>query len=45
MKFKADCSFLLEDTLAPNCMAAQCLGLLADLGLNILWRLYLLVTY
>ena len=32
MKFKADCSFLLEDALAPNCMAAQCLGLLADLG-------------
>ena len=25
MKFKADCSFLLGDTLAPNCMAAQCL--------------------
>ena len=45
MKFKADCSFLLEDTLAPNSMAAQCLSLLADLGLMILWRLYLLVTY
>ena len=45
MKFKADCSFLLEDTLPPNCMTAQCLGLLADLGLIILWRLYLLVTY
>ena len=45
MKFKADCSFLLEDTLAPSCMAAQCFGLLADLGLIILWRLYLLVTY
>ena len=26
MKFKADCSFLLGDTLlAPNCMAAQSL--------------------
>ena len=25
MKFKADCSFLLGDTLAPNCMAALCL--------------------
>ena len=45
MKLKADCSFLFQDTLGPNCMAVQCLGLLADLGLIILWRLYLLVTY
>ena len=25
MEFKADCSFLQGDILAPNCMAAQCL--------------------
>ena len=24
-RFKADCSFLLGDTLAPHCMAALCL--------------------
>ena len=25
MRFKADCSFLFGDTLAPNCMTALCL--------------------
>ena len=33
MKFYADCSFLFGDTLAPNRMTAQCLVLLAELGL------------
>ena len=36
---------MLEDTLAPNCMAAQCPGLLADLGLIIMFVAFILTGY